>query len=117
MARTRIVHRLACLAMLTLSTASASAATSPYDQVASLGVGTLSCALWLRTPTNEHIGAQWIYGFFTGINTYGTRRGSVGAMDHQEVVEEVRRLCQGKPSLQLQSAAGRAYNLLLMQGR
>lgn len=116
----RLPHSLVLVGALVLvsSSSPAGAATSPYDRVASLGVGTLNCGQWLRTPNNEHVGEQWILGFVTGINTYGTRRGNVGAFGGQlGVINEVRGICQYQPALPLQDAAGRAYNTLLLRGR
>ena len=71
MSRTCPIPPIAALLLLAGLASPAAAATSPYDQVESIGVGTLTCALWLNTPSNQHYGDQWIFGFFTGINTYG----------------------------------------------
>ncbi len=101
-----------------LTVAAASPRSANDDPVLILGKGTLTCATWLASPADRREGNQWIWGFWTGINSYGTPGGSVGhSTDHLGITAEVAKVCEAEPSLLLLYASVRVYRQFELESR
>ncbi len=101
-----------------LTIAAASPPPANDDPVLILGKGTLTCATWLSSPADRREGNQWIWGFWTGLNAYGTPGGSVGhSTDHPGITAEVAKLCEAEPALLLLYATVRVYTQFEREGR
>ena len=96
----------------------ARAATGPNDQVTFYGLGTLSCATWQSDQVEQNRGNQWIFGYFSAVNLWGTTRGSVGgSTDQPGLVAEVKKQCDARPSAQLWVATDQVYRAMLARGQ
>ena len=87
----------------------------------SFGLGNVSCATWLSTPTNRIRGEQWVFGFWSGLNQASAFEGGDGAVgkstDQPGIAGEVRKLCEEMPSKRLQDAAGTIFYRFKDSGR
>ena len=72
--------------------------------------GTQSCASWLATPDSETEGRWWIAGFWSGRNMQNGTYSRVGSStDSEGIIAEIKRVCQGEPTLLLINAAASVY--------
>lgn len=105
-----MTRRLALAAVVLALSSGPAGAEGPNDPILMVGVGTLSCATWLNEPAQRLLSEQWILGFWTAMNAYSEPGGAVGqSTDQAGIVGEVRKDCQGQPSLKLMYATYKAY--------
>lgn len=83
-----------------------------------VGFGNLSCATWLSTSANRQQGNDWLLGFWSGINGYGSPGGIVGhTTDSLGIISEVKKVCNNEPSLALIYATARTYQWFAQQDK
>jgi hypothetical protein len=78
-----------------------------------VGSGRESCASWLQDRAHFVPGQAWIMGYWTGLNVANTENHNVGEKtDGAAILEEVRRICEREPSLDLMDAVGKHYDVV-----
>ncbi len=96
-------------------------ADDPGTMIQIMGLGTVSCATWLQTPTNKTRGEQWVFGFFSGANEFSAIAGENGMVsestDQPGLIAEVKKICDEEPSKLLIDAAATVYFSMRKAGR
>jgi hypothetical protein len=86
---------------------------SSFSQTAEVyrfGIGLESCAHWLSNPQTESAGANWILGYWSGMNIFHSDNHMVGSKtDGDAIIGEVRKICNQSPSTKLNEAISAVY--------
>ena len=83
-----------------------------------LGIGRLSCANWLNTPSLETDAHGWILGYWTAMNIYSSSNRLVGqTTDSVGIVAEVRLACGQRPSERVFQIVSDVHQRLEREGR
>lgn len=91
----------------------AAAKTNNLMSIWAVGAGRESCASWLQDHAHFIGGQPWILGYWTGLNVANSENHHVGEKtDGPAILEEVRRICEREPSLDLMDAVGRHYDIV-----
>jgi hypothetical protein len=78
-----------------------------------IGIGLESCSYWQSSPATSDEGRAWIYGNWTGLNIHNTLNRMVGSRtDGDGIVAEVKKVCEGQPSMSLGEAVLKVYNAM-----
>jgi len=104
--------------MITAFLFAAAVAQNAPRQVQMFGIGLDSCAHWLQTPSLRREGETWALGYWSGLNVNTTTSPTVGRhTDPDGVIGEIRKVCEGAPSLPLALAINQAYDAMATVGR
>jgi hypothetical protein len=86
---------------------------SSFSQTAEVyrfGIGLESCTHWLSNPQTESAGANWILGYWSGMNVFHSDNHMVGSKtDGDAIIGEVRKICNQSPSTNLNEAISAVY--------
>ncbi|HWA19959.1 MAG TPA: hypothetical protein VG757_13275 [Devosia sp.] len=87
-----------------------------HAQVMVLGIGRMSCASWLATPSSENEGTIWLFGYWTGVNAaIGDKVG--WTTDALGVVGAIKKRCEDDPADFLANVAGKVFYEFRRDGR
>jgi hypothetical protein len=87
-----------------------SGASAQYATTQMFGIGIKSCAYWQSSPSTISEGRVWIYGYWSGLNTFNNQNHIVGEnTDSAGIVGEVTKICNDRPSMALSSAVLSAF--------
>ena len=105
-----------CVAILfSLFSASAIAGSPSQGLIKGFGSGS-SCFKWLHEGVTQ--GSNWILGYWSGRNAeIGTSRQVGSTVDDEDIIEEMRLLCETEPSLSVKSAVDKVYGRFLKENR
>lgn len=71
-----------------------------------VGIGGMSCAVWISDPRAEAEGNAWILGYWSGVNM--ANDSSVGnSTDGLGIIERVKAECRANPALRVLSATSK----------
>jgi hypothetical protein len=79
-------------------------------EVYKFGIGLNSCGHWLSSPERESAGANWMLGYWSGMNVFHADNQMVGSKtDGDAIIAEVRKICNQSPSTNLNEAINAVY--------
>jgi hypothetical protein len=117
-AQTQVRAALRALMLASQAVIICQAAAQSTTEFYTLGTGTYSCANWLSRPEYERDGAEWIFGYWSGLNLLNVENHAVGSRsDGAAILGETRKICLTEPSTRLPDAVNHVYHQFQQAGK